>query len=1074
MRIKKLVFQNINSLYGKWKIDFDCKEFQQSGIFAILGKTGSGKSTILDAMCLALYGSTPRLKKSTLEAISRGCNECMSELTFVDTEGREWTATYAYAAITRGGRKGQINENAIHKLSCNGKVEADKTTMVTKKVEEITGLDSTRFCRAVLLAQGSFDAFLNAGTDNGEILERITGTEIYSRIAEKLKERYDSEKNKLAAIEALFEGIKILPDEEVEQINQEIGILTGEIAGLSRVQTDLNQLIQKFQQLELHKNSLSQCNNVEKILSAEELEFTSQRKRLEDGKKVLEADERFRPFKELSGQQSAEETALQKTELRLKEQENLFAGNRKKLDSADEEAKRYQKEYETLKALLTAVNSLDTVIKTMKTGAAEAQAKREAETLKAWNLRKELCNNRKQLETLRKKNSDAVAYLAERPADGELAAVKKSCEGLLEIFKKYTGDRAENLKQKTSVSKELQKIQLAEDEKKKQLQTAVRNLEEISGKNEKAKQALDGLLNGATREHWEKLCEKQEQCYLQALTLRSLDEHRKRLKDGEECPLCGSKEHPFAMKNMPEPEKENEELNALKKRLSEIGNAEKLLQKILGEVTAAENARLQSQGELDQLNVQLKAKQGELNHLTESEQKIQASLDHVEKQITSALDPYSISWDRSSMQLPDALSFRIKAYADCKESLAAFEQEEDELKNAILRLQTTLKTLRDNCRNFRTEWKTAQEKLAGETAKRQELFGSKDPAVESRIADEKQKSILEMLEKAQKAFTEISTNRARTLEEISQKKKSISERAVQISQAKDAFLQAVKTAGITEEIFHASVLSKEELARLSAKDAELAARRKQLAETRANCEKSIAELNTALTGQKSKEELTAELEKTTGTFQEKNQILGALKEKLKNDLEGRQNMAEQNVKLQEQKKAMEIWNRMYDLIGSKDKFQRFAQGITLEHLLVLANVELEKLSGRYRLLRSQKEELGIDVADKDLGDEIRSCKTLSGGERFLVSLSLALGLSQMAGEKIRVDSLFLDEGFGTLDSETLETALEALSNLRNRGKLVGVISHVAAFSEKIPCIIEVHKTGGGRSTIHGTGVNLPG
>ena len=173
-----------------------------------------------------------------------------------------------------------------------------------------------------------------------------------------------------------------------------------------------------------------------------------------------------------------------------------------------------------------------------------------------------------------------------------------------------------------------------------------------------------------------------------------------------------------------------------------------------------------------------------------------------------------------------------------------------------------------------------------------------------------------------------------------------------------------------------------------------------------------------------------------------------------------------------QQKVMELWNRLYDLIGVKDKFQRFAQGITLEHLLVLANLELKKLSGRYQLLRSQDEELGIDVADKDQGDEIRSCKTLSGGERFLVSLALALGLSQMAGEKIRVDSLFLDEGFGTLDAETLETALDALNNLRSRGKLVGIISHVAAFPEKIPCIIEVNKTGGGRSTRRGPGVKL--
>ena len=141
MKIKKLVFQNINSLYGKWTIDFDCKEFRQSGIFAILGKTGSGKSTILDAMCLALYGVTPRLKSSTIEAVSRGCNECMSELTFIDTDGKEWTATYAYVTMKRGDKKGLINDTAIHKLSCNGKTEASKTKAVNKMVEEIKRLE---------------------------------------------------------------------------------------------------------------------------------------------------------------------------------------------------------------------------------------------------------------------------------------------------------------------------------------------------------------------------------------------------------------------------------------------------------------------------------------------------------------------------------------------------------------------------------------------------------------------------------------------------------------------------------------------------------------------------------------------------------------------------------------------------------------------------------------------------------------------------------------------------------------------------------------------------------------------
>ena len=130
MKIKKLVLQNINSLYGKWEIDFDCEKFRQFGIFAITGKTGSGKSSILDAICLALYGTTPRLAKDTSEAVSRGCCECMCELTFLDTENREWIATFAYEAVRKGSNKGKMKEKAIHRLSCEGKTAADKTTDV--------------------------------------------------------------------------------------------------------------------------------------------------------------------------------------------------------------------------------------------------------------------------------------------------------------------------------------------------------------------------------------------------------------------------------------------------------------------------------------------------------------------------------------------------------------------------------------------------------------------------------------------------------------------------------------------------------------------------------------------------------------------------------------------------------------------------------------------------------------------------------------------------------------------------------------------------------------------------------
>ena len=131
------------------------------------------------------------------------------------------------------------------------------------------------------------------------------------------------------------------------------------------------------------------------------------------------------------------------------------------------------------------------------------------------------------------------------------------------------------------------------------------------------------------------------------------------------------------------------------------------------------------------------------------------------------------------------------------------------------------------------------------------------------------------------------------------------------------------------------------------------------------------------------------------------------------------------------------------------------------------------MNGRYELLVSDSDGmLGIDVLDHLRGDEIRTSANLSGGERFQVSLALALGLSSMSGEKIHIDSLFLDEGFGTLDPDSLENALRTLADLRRtEGKIIGIISHVKAIGESIPALIEVIPQGGGRSRLSGAGVS---
>ena len=165
--------------------------------------------------------------------------------------------------------------------------------------------------------------------------------------------------------------------------------------------------------------------------------------------------------------------------------------------------------------------------------------------------------------------------------------------------------------------------------------------------------------------------------------------------------------------------------------------------------------------------------------------------------------------------------------------------------------------------------------------------------------------------------------------------------------------------------------------------------------------------------------------------------------------------------------------QLHTLIGSNDgkKFRNFAQGITFELLISNANIRLREMSDRYLLIHSSDRPLELNIIDAYQAGEVRSTKNLSGGESFIVSLALALGLSAMTSATTQIDSLFLDEGFGTLDEDALEIAIATLVGLRNQGKLVGIISHVASLKDRIPTQIEIIPGSGGINTIIGPGVS---
>lgn len=190
--------------------------------------------------------------------------------------------------------------------------------------------------------------------------------------------------------------------------------------------------------------------------------------------------------------------------------------------------------------------------------------------------------------------------------------------------------------------------------------------------------------------------------------------------------------------------------------------------------------------------------------------------------------------------------------------------------------------------------------------------------------------------------------------------------------------------------------------------------------------------------------------------------IGAQRALLASDGQLRHTQQALMAQITQQSAESDLWQRLDGLIGSAkgDKFRKFAQGLTLDHLLQLANQHLARLHGRYLLRRKSSGELELEIVDAWQGDAARDTRTLSGGEGFLVSLALALALSDLVSHKHSIDSLFLDEGFGSLDADTLEIALTALDTLHASGKMIGVISHVEAMQERIPAQIRVEKGGG--------------
>ncbi|NOX34642.1 MAG: AAA family ATPase, partial [Deltaproteobacteria bacterium] len=326
MRILELRFKNLNSLYGEWSIDFTTPGYVFDGIFAITGPTGAGKSTILDAVCLALYGRTPRLKsitKTSNEIMSRQTGECFAEVTFETMDKKlrsHWSQQKAWKKAD-----GKLGDSR-HEISdaVTGRIIESKKRDVALRVEKETGMDFDRFTRSMLLAQGGFAAFLAAVPDKrAPILEQITGTGIYSEISKQVHERFRDESEKLELLRAETFGIIFLSDEDEDALIKEISTKQKLEKELNQKNEALGKSILRLEKINTLKAELSQIDKESKVLSGRVKAFEPDKIKLENALKAAELEGEYAGLQSTRQQQKFDLGALAKAQNLVPDQEKL-------------------------------------------------------------------------------------------------------------------------------------------------------------------------------------------------------------------------------------------------------------------------------------------------------------------------------------------------------------------------------------------------------------------------------------------------------------------------------------------------------------------------------------------------------------------------------------------------------------------------------------------------------------------------------------------------------------------------------------------------------------------------------
>ncbi len=1077
MKILELRFKNLNSLSGEWSIDFMTPEYVSDGIFAITGSTGAGKSTILDAICLALYGRTPRLKsinKSGNEIMSRQTGECFAEVTF-ETQAGQFRCHWSQHKARKKADGNLVDSKHEISDAVSGQILESKKRDVANAIEARTGMDFDRFTRSMLLAQGGFAAFLQASSDDrGPILEQITGTEVYSEISKCVHERHREEHGKLELLRAETAGIVILSDEDEAALNQELFYKQKIEKKLGFKNDVLGKSILWLTGIDVLKSELSAIDKESEALSNDLKAFETDRAGLQKSLKAAELDSEFATLSSKRQQQKLDLETLVNSEAQLPGQEKTLGLKETDLKKAEETVTKVKGKQKSELELIKKVWALDLRISEKQSALKTAESdSRKIKTQLSKNKKRRQKTESNQ-ETAGKELFRVEDYLSSNAHDAALVTELTGINEQIKNLQEVTTD-VSSINILVSKLKKQSETDTAQHSKQVALCSILKKKHDIAKKQVSQTKGfilelLDSRLLREYRAKHNSLL--REMAYLRKIA--NLEDERAKLEDDKPCPLCGSPHHPFAEGNVPEIDETEKKINELSSLIQKAEHLERELKEY--ESKKKEAASTLTEAEKQLVQTQHKKDESQANALR-SEKELQSATGkyaELEKSVISKLEPFGMKEipDKNLDSISEALALRQKNWQEHQKQKAEIEKQTGDLASEIKSLDGIMQTLSETLKEKQGVLDVHKKDINKLTAERNGLYGQKNPDTE----ETRLEGLITEAEKSEKAARDSRDQVMQQLNDLKTRvtalKESTAKSKPELDDLEASFKISCKKAGFEDEqTFISCQLPSDERNKLSQRAKELDDKQADIATRKKDRETSLSqEIDKKIT-EAPLDDLKNEQAVTQESLKKLGEEIGAIKQKLSDNTDAKAKHQQKQVLIEAQKTECIRWDALHSLIGSADgkKYRNFAQGLTFELMVSHANRQLEKMTDRYLLVRDEDQPLELNVVDNYQAGEIRSTKNLSGGESFIISLSLALGLSKMASRKVRVDSLFLDEGFGSLDEDALESALETLAGLQQDGKLIGIISHVSALKERISTLISVRPVSGGKSVISGPG-----